>query len=99
MRRTSARPLCGTQNVQRTRTNTPSDAQHSPKQKYPHDRSELPPAKPRGMRQKRAELKLKQRLKQSTEGDMILGDTILETRGLTKEIKGFTAVNDVKLRV
>lgn len=33
------------------------------------------------------------------EGDMILGDTILETRGLTKEFKGFTAVNDVNLRV
>src|SRR6195952_1376849 len=30
---------------------------------------------------------------------MILGDTILETRGLTKEFKGFTAVNDVNLRV
>src|SRR5580704_11787882 len=35
----------------------------------------------------------------STEGNMILGDTILETRGLTKEFKGFTAVNDVNLRV
>jgi branched-chain amino acid transport system ATP-binding protein len=33
------------------------------------------------------------------EGDMILGDTILETRGLTKEFKGFTAVNGVNLRV
>jgi branched-chain amino acid transport system ATP-binding protein len=33
------------------------------------------------------------------EGDMILGDSILETRGLTKEFKGFTAVNDVNLRV
>src|ERR1700759_3439965 len=33
------------------------------------------------------------------EGNMILGDTILETRGLTKEFKGFTAVNDVNLRV
>src|ERR1700761_6742218 len=31
--------------------------------------------------------------------DMILGDTILETRGLTKEFKGFTAVNGVNLRV
>src|SRR3981189_2134738 len=51
------------------------------------------------MRQKRTELKLKQRLKQSTEGDMILGDTILETRGLTKEFKGFAAVNGVNLRV
>src|ERR1700729_1380841 len=51
------------------------------------------------MRQKRIEPKLKQRLKQSTEGDMILGDTILETRGLTKEFKGFTAVNGVNLRV
>ncbi|CFT49361.1 ABC transporter ATP-binding protein [Burkholderia pseudomallei] len=30
---------------------------------------------------------------------MILGDTILETRGLTKEFKGFTAVNGVNLRV
>ncbi|MEA3156251.1 MAG: hypothetical protein QOK44_3840, partial [Betaproteobacteria bacterium] len=28
---------------------------------------------------------------------MILGDTILETRGLTKYIKGFTAVNGVNL--
>ena len=33
------------------------------------------------------------------EGNMILGDTILETRGLTKEFKGFTAVNGVNLRV
>jgi branched-chain amino acid transport system ATP-binding protein len=33
------------------------------------------------------------------EGDMILGDTILETRGLTKEFKGFTAVSGVNLRV
>jgi len=61
--------------------------------------TQTPPAKSRGMRQKRTELKLKQRLKQSTEGDMILGDTILETRGLTKEFKGFTAVNGVNLRV
>src|ERR1044072_1152005 len=30
---------------------------------------------------------------------MILGDTILETRGLTREFKGFTAVNGVNLRV
>jgi branched-chain amino acid transport system ATP-binding protein len=30
---------------------------------------------------------------------MILGDTILETRGLTKQFKGFTAVNGVNLRV
>lgn len=30
---------------------------------------------------------------------MILGDTILETRGLTKEFRGFTAVNGVNLRV
>ncbi|AGK46843.1 MULTISPECIES: ABC transporter ATP-binding protein [Burkholderia] len=30
---------------------------------------------------------------------MILGDTILETRGLTKEFKGFTAVSGVNLRV
>ena len=30
---------------------------------------------------------------------MILGDTILETRGLTKEFKGFIAVNGVNLRV
>ncbi|WJF90340.1 ABC transporter ATP-binding protein [Paraburkholderia bonniea] len=30
---------------------------------------------------------------------MILGDAILETRGLTKEFKGFTAVNEVNLRV
>ena len=30
---------------------------------------------------------------------MILGDTILETRGLTKEFKGFTAVNGVNLRI
>jgi branched-chain amino acid transport system ATP-binding protein len=30
---------------------------------------------------------------------MNLGDTILETRGLTKEFKGFTAVNGVNLRV
>jgi len=60
--------LCGTQKVQGTRTKATAAAQHSPKQKYPHDRSEPPPAKPRGMRQKRAELKLKQRLKQSTEG-------------------------------
>jgi len=51
-----------------TRTNATAAAQHSPKQKYPRDRNEPPPAKPRGMRQKRAELKLKQRLKQSTEG-------------------------------
>src|SRR5690242_5209181 len=34
-----------------------------------------------------------------TEGNMILGDTIRETRGLTKEFKGFTAVNGVNLRV
>ncbi len=27
------------------------------------------------------------------------GDTILETRGLTKEFKGFVAVDDVDLRV
>src|ERR1700740_369569 len=33
------------------------------------------------------------------EGNMILGDTILETRGLTREFKGFTAVNGVNLRV
>ena len=33
------------------------------------------------------------------EGNMILGDTIQETRGLTKEFKGFTAVNDVNLCV
>src|SRR6201991_854913 len=33
------------------------------------------------------------------EGNMILGDTILETRGLTREFKGFTAVNGVALRV
>src|ERR1700744_447181 len=33
------------------------------------------------------------------EGNMILGDTILETRGLTREFKGFTAVNGVDLRV
>src|ERR1700757_1483115 len=33
------------------------------------------------------------------EGDMILGDTILETRGLTREFKGFTAVNGVNLKV
>src|SRR5260370_9334524 len=32
-------------------------------------------------------------------GNMILGDTILETRGLNKEFKGFTAVNGVNLRV
>ena len=30
---------------------------------------------------------------------MILGDTILETRGLTREFKGFIAVNGVNLRV
>ncbi|WP_124093595.1 ABC transporter ATP-binding protein [Burkholderia gladioli] len=30
---------------------------------------------------------------------MILGDTILETRGLTKEFRGFTAVGGVNLRV
>ena len=30
---------------------------------------------------------------------MILGDTILETRGLTSEFKGFIAVNGVNLRV
>jgi branched-chain amino acid transport system ATP-binding protein len=30
---------------------------------------------------------------------MILGDTILETHGLTKQFKGFTAVNGVNLRV
>ncbi|PXW29699.1 ABC transporter ATP-binding protein [Paraburkholderia caballeronis] len=30
---------------------------------------------------------------------MILGDTILETRGLTRQFKGFTAVNGVNLRV
>ncbi|TCG08034.1 ABC transporter ATP-binding protein [Paraburkholderia steynii] len=30
---------------------------------------------------------------------MILGDTILETRGLTREFRGFTAVNGVNLRV
>ncbi|WP_296662799.1 ABC transporter ATP-binding protein [Paraburkholderia sp.] len=30
---------------------------------------------------------------------MILSDTILETRGLTKQFKGFTAVNGVNLRV
>src|SRR3954463_132910 len=33
------------------------------------------------------------------EGNMILGDTILETRGLTREFKGFIAVNGVNLRV
>jgi branched-chain amino acid transport system ATP-binding protein len=33
------------------------------------------------------------------EENMILGDTILETRGLTKAFKGFTAVNGVDLRV
>src|SRR5258706_10708362 len=33
------------------------------------------------------------------EGNMILGDTILETRGLTREFKGFTAVSGVNLRV
>src|ERR1700728_2156841 len=33
------------------------------------------------------------------EGNMILGDTILETRGLTREFKGFVAVNGVNLRV
>src|SRR3954462_6780989 len=33
------------------------------------------------------------------EGNMILGDTILETRGLTREFKGFIAVNKVNLRV
>ena len=33
------------------------------------------------------------------EGNMILGDTILETRGLTRELKGFVAVNGVNLRV
>lgn len=27
------------------------------------------------------------------------GETILETRGLTKEFKGFVAVNEVNLRV
>src|SRR5579859_1803314 len=34
-----------------------------------------------------------------TEGNMILGDTILETRGLSREFKGFIAVNGVNLRV
>src|SRR6201997_4644053 len=33
------------------------------------------------------------------EGNMILGDTILETRGLTREFKGFRAVSGVDLRV
>src|SRR6201991_1296668 len=33
------------------------------------------------------------------EGNMILGDTILETHGLTKEFAGFVAVSDVALRV
>src|SRR5579863_615010 len=33
------------------------------------------------------------------EGNMILGDTILETRGLTREFRGFVAVNNVNLRV
>src|ERR1700748_2565044 len=33
------------------------------------------------------------------EGNMILGDTILETPRLTREFKGFIAVNGVNLRV
>src|SRR6201996_5071860 len=33
------------------------------------------------------------------EGNMILGDTILKTRGLAREFNGFVAVNGVNLRV
>jgi branched-chain amino acid transport system ATP-binding protein len=46
---------------------------------------------------RRAEAETKAQTKHGR--DMILGDTILETRGLTKEFKGFTAVNGVNLRV
>src|SRR5471030_2243990 len=82
--------------VQHARNATAPQQNRNGNGAYP---TQTPPAKSRGMRQKRTELKLKQKLKQSTEGDMILGDTILETRGLTKEFKGFTAVNGVNLRV
>jgi branched-chain amino acid transport system ATP-binding protein len=35
----------------------------------------------------------------NTTGDWVAGDIVLETRGLTKEFRGFIAVNDVSLRV